>query len=53
MKKYIKPAIVQVTIDNETILAGSATGTGLNTTGFNSNNEALGNGMDVDWEEDF
>lgn len=55
MKKYIKPAMVQVSIDNEAFLAGSATGTSLNDTGFNKNNAALGKGMDdYDWDdEDF
>lgn len=52
MKKYIKPAIVQVTIDNEAFLAGSVTGTDLYTTGFDSNKSALGKGMDDDWEEE-
>ena len=52
MKKYIKPAMVQVTIQNEAFLAGSATGTGLYTSGFNKDNSALGKGMDDDWEEE-
>lgn len=54
MKKYIKPAMVQVTIDNEAFLAGSgAYGTGLNGTGFKSENPALGKGLvDDDWEEE-
>lgn len=55
MKKYIKPAIRQVTIDNKTILAGSATGTGLNTDGFNKNDAALGKSANYnlwDFEEE-
>ena len=53
MKKYIKPAMVQVTINNEVILAGSATGTGLYTDGFDKNSSALGKGRGGDiWDED-
>lgn len=54
MKKYIKPAMVQVTINNEIILAGSgAYGTDLNDTGFNKNSSALGKGRGGDiWDED-
>lgn len=54
MKKYIKPAMVQVTIDNEAFLAGSATGTSIYGTA-DKGLGALGKGMDDDdWDdEDF
>lgn len=55
MKKYIKPAMVQVTIDNEAFLAGSATGARICGGTADKGLGALGKGMDDDdWDdEDF